>query len=212
MQSAVRAGVRDHCFGEISAIESVAVRRGDLFQRRRDGGTRKPLADLRGTTVGQKMFGESEVVRQNVRGERPFFGDDGGHREAVARIADRRHEQVAEGQGAIALRQRRPARNRAGNRDCFPAPFRYPLHPGITCGIRRRGSAARCIESDKLAPVPDDREQIAAETVAARLDDRERDGRCERRIDGVAAALKHRDARLDVATTLRAKTGWRRDG
>jgi hypothetical protein len=44
--------------------------------------------------------------------------------------------------------------------------------------------------------VPQDREEIAADAVAAGFDDGQRDRRRQRRVDGVSAALKHRDAGL----------------
>src|SRR5439155_4913754 len=70
----------------------------------------------------------------------------------------------------------------------------------------RCGRTSRSVESDESFAVPENREQIRADAVAARLDERQRDRGRERGIDRAAAAQEHRDARL------RGERLRRRDG
>src|SRR4029453_18086385 len=62
---------------------------------------------------------------------------------------------------------------------------------------RNRGRrATRRVQPGECAAIPDDGKKIAADAVAARFEDRQGDGGRQRRVDRVAATLKHRDARL----------------
>ena len=196
VRRAVPLRVGDHRRGQLAAIERVAMRRGDLFERGRHRRAGERLAGKRRPAARHEMFGEPEVVRQHRRRQRPFFGDDRRHRVPVARIADGGLEQVRERQRAIALRQRGPSGNGAWDGDRFPPALRHRALAGVAGRRHRGGRAARCVETCESATVPDDREKVAAEAVAARLDDGQRDRGRERRVDGIAAALEHPDARL----------------
>ena len=112
-----------------------------------------PSRDRRNVSPGKRspaarheMLGESELVRQHRRRQRPFFGDDRRHRVTVTRITDRGIEQVGERQRAVALRQRRPTRNRARDRDRLPSALRHCALSGIARWRHRGRRAARRVE------------------------------------------------------------------
>ncbi len=151
---------------------------------------------MRRAAARHEMLEPAEIARHVRHRQRPFLRDDRRHEKAVARVADRRLEQVCERQRAEALRQRAPAGNRARDRDRLPAAFVHRGSAGEALGRPRLRRAARRIQSDQLAAGPQDREEIRPEAVAARFDQRERDRGGERGVDRVAAAGEHRDTRL----------------
>ena len=76
---------------------------------------------------------------------------------------------------------------------CFTAPL-----PADTVTNREKGRLKFLypIEAVQLRAIPKNRKAILADAIAVRLNDGECNRRCERRIDGIAAVLQHRDARL----------------
>src|SRR6185437_8459661 len=114
----------------------------------------------------------------------------------VSRIANRRLEEIAERQFAMALRQRHPAADGAGNGHCLPTALRHLPVRGEALAIPSRWCASRGVQADEAATIPEDCEEVRTDAVAARLDDCQRDCRRERRVDCVAAAREHRDTRL----------------
>ncbi len=197
MRSAVRPCVRDHRFRELAAIERVACRCCDALEGCRHRGTREHLAGLRCASPGQEVLGPAEVLGHDRDGRIPFLRDDRRHAIAFPGVTNRRCEQLLEREATVALRQGCPARYSAGDRDRFPAAFRNRLLARVAFRHHGHRRAARCIQSREGLAVPHDREEIAAEAVAARLDHRQRDGARERSIDRVAALLQHGDARTD---------------
>ena len=190
------ARVPHHRLRELAAVERVAIRLRDAFERRGHRGTGEALAGIRRAPVRREMLEPSKVARHVRKRERPFLRDDRRHEMAVARVADRGLEEVGERQFTEALRQRAPPGNRAGYRHRLPAAL---VHRGTTreaSRIPRGGRPAGRVEPDEFAARPHEREQIGAEAVAAGLDDRQRDRGRQRGVDGVAALGEHRDARL----------------
>ena len=207
-----RLRVTRHRFGELAAVERVAVGLRDLRQRARERLARPVLAGHRRPSARHEMLEPAQVARHVRHGQRPFLGDDRRHGEAVARVADRGLEEIRERQLAEALRQRAPAGHGTRNGHRLPAALGHGLAAREARRIPRGRRAARRVESDELAAGPQDREQIGAEPVAAGLDDRQRDRGGERRVDRVAALGEHRDARLRGERLRRRDDVAREDG
>ena len=200
-RAAVRARVGGNRSGDLALVEGGAARRGDRAQGARRGREREALADLRRPAVRQERLGPAGLRREQRRRRQPLPLDDDRHRIAAFGDVDRRGEQIGEGELAETLRQRHPARDRAGHGDRVPAAHGRPLRVAAVflaevLGRPRRRRPARGIEPMQLRSVPEDAERVRAEAVAARLDDRHHRRRGDRSIDGVAAALDHAEARL----------------
>ena len=190
-----RGGRRDR-FGKLAAIEGFAVRFSDRLQRRRMRPAAEEFARLWRAAIGQEGFGETGIAAQPLDLVVPLARDARAHHEAVAGIADRSFEQRLERQLAEFLVQRDPGGDRAGNGHRVPARHRHAVAAGETLRRPPGRRAAGSVEAVQLIAVPDDREGIAADSVHGRLDDRQRDRRGDGRIDRIAAARQHREARL----------------
>ena len=178
-----------------AGVEGFTPRACDLFER---VGLLRETPDLgHGGCAATRHEGLETGVRLQVAdGLGPLPGDDRAHGEAVARMADRIDEQVLEGQRAETLRQRRPARHLTRHGDRVPTPRRHGVHALEARGVPARGRAARGVEAVQPAALPHQREAVAADAVHDRLDHRQRDGRRQRGVDGVAATGEGRRASL----------------
>ena len=191
VRAAVRLRVGHHRLGQLAAIERLALGPGNLFERRRQPGRSEDLTDGRGSAPRQEVFGESRHRAQDRHGLGPLVGNHRAHRETVASVADCRSEQVRKRELAVTLGQRDPAGGRAGNRDRVPTRARHRVVVRETLRRPRGGRASRGVETRELAAVPDNGEQVAADPVAARLDDRQCNRGRQRGVDRVATGAQH---------------------
>ena len=89
-----------------------------------------------------------------------------------------------------------PCAHRARHGDRVPAALRHRRHAFEAFERPPGRRAAGGVQAVQLLAVPQDAERVAADAVARRLDDGQRDGGCERRIDGIAAFQQHPEPRL----------------
>jgi hypothetical protein len=177
--------------GEFAAIERLALAFSDQPQRLCLPRTDEALARQRRAAMRREGFAIAGMRQQLVHLSLPLPMHGRRDEVAVGGVADRRLEQIGEGQAAEAVRQRAPRRDRA--RHCHRIPAAHGN--GVSAlEVRRRHfprRAARGVEAVQLAPSPDQRECVAADAVLARLDHRQRDRGGERGIHCVAAAQEH---------------------
>ena len=192
---------------ELAAIERVAARRGDLLQRR---GHRRAARTSRRAAARGRAAGSARRIPGRAAAAAPPAPTCRRRPATPGSRRARSGSPARTGRRTAACRSAATARpSPTPRRESSPPPSRAAaicVWPGVARGRDRGRRAARGVEPGELAAVPDDREEVAADAVAAGLDDRQRDRRGERRVDGIAAALRAsrcRPARPAAAT-------WRR--
>ncbi len=116
--------------------------------------------------------------------------------ETFPRVPDRRAQERREGEATEALGQSGPPAHGAGDGDRVPAEGRHgATTPEALARPAERGASGG-VQSVEVVVVPDEREDVAAEPVHRRLDDRQGGGRGDGRVDGVSTLLEHREAGL----------------
>ena len=182
-----------------AAVKRVASAARDLFERRGQRGILEDVAGRGRFPARQKDFRRVRVARQHLRLVAPLPGDDLGDAIAVARVADRRLDRLRQRDRAVLRQQRVPAVHDAGDAHGQLATVGDLVEMTAAEFVerrRRRGAAARVEAVHALRPrVVHDREQVAADAVHRRLDDREHRGGGDRRVDRVAARLQHMQSR-----------------
>ena len=134
----------------------------DQLVRAREPQIRERLADRRRAAAGHEDLGEAGVAMKLARAGRPCGADDLGHREALARVFDRRREQLAERQAPEARVQLAPAVDGARHADGERARARGS---GRDLKPRSRSSVSDSGERP-LAFKPCSRPVAASETIA----------------------------------------------
>ena len=174
----------------------VALRRGgEAFQRLRPRRVAQDLARPRRPAVGQPQRGRGRPVLAEQVGDR---GDgarqprDGGH--AVAGVADRRREDVADLPRAVVAQQQEPGVDGAGDRR---GQRPRAGHPVETLGaVRRRGRPGRCralaVEhaGRRVVGGREHGGHVAAGPVEVRLHDVQHEPARDGGVEGGAAALE----------------------
>src|SRR6185295_876037 len=84
-----------------------------------------------------------------------------------------------------------PRTHRTRHRDRFPSARGHRVLSLEAIVAPARGRASRSVETVQLLAIPQNAERIAANTVAGRLDNRQRDRRRKYRVNGVAAFEHH---------------------
>ncbi len=193
---AMQRRLRGDSLRQRALVERPAPAIGDRLERPREIGVAEGFPGRGRPPARHELRGEARLVRQHRRTFGPAGGDRRRNGEALPRVADRRPEELAEGQPPEPLGQRRPGRHRARHRHALPAPLGHRRAPGEALRRPAGGRAARAVQAVERLPVPEDRKGVAADPVAGRLDDRQRDRRRHRRVDRVAAAQEHPEPRL----------------
>jgi hypothetical protein len=147
--------------------------------------------------AAQEGLGKAGAAGQlgHLGGTRPFVGHADRHRVAALGDLDGRHHQLGKAQAPEAPVQRHPAGHRARHGDGAPAARgdRRVAIVRATQALRRRPAGVQAVQ---LRTVPDQREGVRAQAVAAGLDQ----GHAGRRGDGgvhrVATLLQHAQAGL----------------
>ena len=140
-----------------------------------------------------------------------FCCDDDRHRVAALGDLDRRLQQVGERQLAEALATAPPSRR--PRRAPSPNPSRAwaaSSRRRRTCcvkysGVHAAGAGPEAFRPCSFLPSHTMRERVAAEAVAARLDDRHRRRGGDRRVDRVAALPQHAQAGLRARADARSR-------
>ena len=191
--------VIDHRGGELAAIEGFAVgSRAIISSVRAIAALAKQLARGagRGHAAGSARTSRGRCGMCGTRSCH-FSRDDRRDREPVARIADRGLEQIARRAARRSAATARAQPDTApGNRDRVPAALGHASTAGKAPGCHAAGARPEALSPTSSLPVHTIAKRSRADAVAARLDDRQRDRGGQRRVDGVAAAREHRDARL----------------
>ena len=218
VQSAARVRVRDHRLGELTPIEGVAVRRGDALERSCHRRAAPHLAGDRRAPSGQEVLGEAEVVRQHLLGRGPFLRDDRRHRIAVPRIPYGRQRRGRRKARFRSVATARPTPRR--RRESSPPPSRAGESPP---GRRTAaGVAAAGARPEALSPISSRPSQrIANRSLPMPLLHGSTTVRAMAAASAASTAFPPRwsiampactASGCDVATALRASTGWRREG
>ncbi len=193
-----------------AAIENIRSVSGDAFQSARQLG----LAD-RFTFVQRRAIRVQEIPRQQgvashcLDGVRNLIGEMRFDGEAVAGVADCRLHHRRERQCAVAAQRSRQAGNLAGNGDRETAvAAQLGDHMPIThehVARRSRGRDLAIVQRDgaPLTRRVDEHEPATADATGSGVHHPDSQRRCHRRIDGVAAALQHLDARRRGEAMLR---------
>ena len=155
---------------------------------------REQLAGTRCLASRQEMVKEVREARVGFAGAGPRRGGHVTNVEAFARVADRRSEQVGEGQPAEALGERHPSAHRPRHGDRVPAARRHALAPGESRRSPQRRGAPGGVQARQIVVRPKQGERVAAHAVAARLHHGEGDGGGERGVHGVAPLPQHVEA------------------
>ena len=117
------------------------------------------------------------------------MADQRRDRETVTRVINGWLRERGQRQRAKTFSQRHPARHRTRHGHRVPADFRYGGFSGkqirMPAGWRTTGR----IQTVKFFTVPDNGKSIAADAVAGRLDNGQRHGGRNRRINGISAQL-----------------------
>ena len=138
--------------GELAAIERLALRGGDLFQRRGMFLEDEPFSGARRAAARQERLGEAGLVLQLGDLRLPLPRDGRRDQEALAAVADRRLEELAERQLAELAVQLDPGRDAARHGDRIPAAHRHGRLAAEVVGRPRGRRAARGVQAVQLAP------------------------------------------------------------
>ena len=174
------------------------------------------VAVLRRLAVGQERRGGCADRRQLLVVVLPLVGHELRDGESVARVADRRLQRLA----SVMVPNRvsswcQPSTTPGTSTESGPLPgICGEAAPRELLGRRRvRGAAGRVEAVDLLGlRVVDDREQVAADAVHARLDDGEHRRGGDGGVDRVAAVLQHLEPGRRRQRWLVAIMPWRADG
>ena len=194
--AAVRRRMGFQRLRDLAAVVGLALGVGDLAQRLARVGHHEAFTRRRRAPMRHEGLREAGQFFEHRHLQAPFVRDDARHAVAAFGEFDGRCQQVGERQPAVAFRQRCPAGHRARNRDAVPAAHRHAAAVfalevfGVPCGRRH----ARRVQALQPLAVPENREQVAAQAVRYRLDDRQRRRGGDHRVDRVAALQQHAQA------------------
>jgi hypothetical protein len=137
---AVPGGVRGDPLGQCAAVERVAFGLGDCKQACGDIGVSDAFAGKRHSAAWHEMFGETELILQDVRSACPQLLAKGSlpNRSDSATQPPTAPDTVTESQ------------LRSGIASC----------PAKRTGVQPAGGPARDVEAVQFRPVPDDREGV----------------------------------------------------
>ena len=187
--------VGDDRAGDRSLVKRVAALLGDHIQRARQPRVCEDVALFHRLAIRQEGRSGVRIGRQCLEAVVPLVGHQLGDRKSVARVGDCGGHRPGQRDGAEARQQLVPAFDDAGHVDGeWPsAGHLREAAPLVLFGRRRVCGAAGRVEAVDFFRfrVVDNREQIAADAVHARLDDREDRRRRDGRVNGVAAVLQH---------------------
>jgi len=198
VQAAKTAQTGDHVFGDCAGIEGIPAAAGDGFKRIGKGRLRMPLAYHWHASVRHENTPEVFVVGDDRRLRREIGADAGGHRIAVAGVADGWLQKISQLHTAMIAIELRPGIDRSGDDagmraltfDLPDASFQIPLgrrrHRRLAGTIEGHdfAAAARCIQA----------KAIAADACGFRLDYTLHGAGGNCCIHGVAAALQDVDS------------------
>ena len=186
--------------GDVAAIERSRPLVGDGREGVGERGVAKRLARARGATAREECRSGASVLGQQRRVLVPRARNHGRNGKPAPRGVDRRAEQLAPREASEPRVQRGPAIHAPRDRPRQRTAQRHAIEPALAkcLGSRRARRAAARVEADRAAGArrPDEREEVAAESAAHRLDEAEGDVRGDRGIDGVAAGPERVDADL----------------
>ncbi len=186
--------------GDLSVVERVAAPLRNELVGARQPHVHERLAACRDAAARHEDRGEAGMAMKLAGAGLPRCADDCGHGKAVARVFDRRREQVLERQAPEARVQLAPAIDRARHADGQRAALgdqvelEVELEQAFQRQRERRAAASVQAVQPAACGIPDDRKEVAADSAARRLREAERGIRGDRGIDGAAAAAQRREA------------------
>ena len=184
---------------DVAAVIVVEAGLGETVERVGEPRLTEDRVFLRRLAVDQKEIGEARHVLQLVEVLARHAGLRAGDRDAVSRPADRVGEKIAPRQapaeGRRDLGRHLPAGNRPGDGQCRVRPARRDrviALGAVALDRRQRPRPAAGVDgAGRPSRLRDDEEDVAADPVHVRIDDRDCRRRRDHRLEGIAAGPQH---------------------